>query len=287
MSDALLRLAAVQRPPLADVSLEVHAGELVGVVGAGGAGKTTLLQLAAGAVAPHRGSVTVAGWRARSIAARRIAGFAPSAPRFPPGLTVRALLEYYARFHGAAAASSRMVGAALELAELGAFAQRRPATLPFGVLRRVGLAQAALGARRLLLLDETLDGSDPALRRTLGERLGRLVWNGGAVVLATQDLAVVERLADRLLVLHQGRVVRDAPAAVLLRDRVLEIVLDAPPPVAPAGFRLAPFGVEADLRGRTVEAALAQCRAHRLVVRGTRVRSRSLEDVVVETSGGS
>jgi hypothetical protein len=64
-------------------------------------------------------------------------------------------------------------------------------------------------------------------------------------------------------------------------------VLDAPPAAPPPGFRLAPFGVEADLGPRTVEAALALCRAHRLVVRATRVRSRSLEDVVVESSGRS
>jgi Cu-processing system ATP-binding protein len=287
VTGALLRLDAVDHAPLAGVSLDIGAAEVVGLVGAGGAGKTTLLQLAAGVVRPRHGHVTVAGHRSGSVAARRVAGFAPATPRFPPGLTVRALLEYYARFHGPAAASQRLVAAALEFAELSMYAQRRPATLPFGVLRRVALAQAVLGGRRLVLLDETLDGADAAVRHTLSQRLGRLAWHGGAVVLATQDLAVVERLADRLVVLHDGRVVRDAPAAVLLRDRVLEIVLDAPPPVAPAGFRLAPFGVEADLRGRTVEAALAQCRAHRLVVRGTRVRSKSLDDVVVETREGS
>jgi ABC-type multidrug transport system ATPase subunit len=197
------------------------------------------------------------------------------------------VLEYYACFHGPAGHSRGLVAAALELAELGTFATRSPATLPYGVLRRVGLAQAVLGGRRLVLLDETLEGSDPTLRQALGERLGRMVWNGAAVVLASHDPASVERLADRVVVLHQGTVARDAPAALLLRDRVLEVVLDAPPAAAPAGFRLAPFGIEADLNGRTVEAALALCRAHRLVVRATRVRSKSLADVVVETSGGS
>lgn len=287
MTDALLSFDGVTRSPLGDVRLEVRAGELVGLVGAAGAGKTTLLRLAAGALTPERGRVTVAGQPAASTAARRLAGFAPATPVFPPGLTVRDLLDYYARFHGPAERGSGLVAAALEVADLGNFAGRRPATLPYGVLRRIALAQAVLGGRRLLLLDETLEGSDPALRRGLGERLGRLVWNGAAVVLASQDLATVERLADRIVVLHAGRVARDAPAAVLLRDRVLEVVLDAPPSAAPAGFRLAPFGIEADLRDGTVESALALCRAHRLVVRATRVRCKSLEDVVVETGRGS
>lgn len=286
MNDALLRLDGVHRAPLVDITLAVRAGELVGLVGAGGSGKTTLLRLAAGSLVPDRGRVTITELPAASAAARRVAGWAPATPVFPPALTVRGVLEYYARFHGPAGAVGALVAGALQLAELGAVAEQRPANLAYGALRRVALAQAVLGGRRLLLLDETLDGAEPALRRGLGERLGRMVWNGAAVVLASQDLATVERLADRIVVLHAGRVVRDAPAAVLLRDRVLEVVLDAPPAAAPAGFRLAPFGVEADLQGRTLESALALCRAHRLVVRATRVRSKSLEDVVVE-SGGS
>jgi ABC-type multidrug transport system ATPase subunit len=154
-------------------------------------------------------------------------------------------------------------------------------------LRRVALAQAALGGRRVLLLDETLDGQDVAARRGLAERLGRRAWDGAVIVLATHDYTVVERLADRLVVPRAGSVVHDAPARALWQQRVLEIVLDAPPAAPPPGFRVAPFGLEADLGTRTVEAALALCRAHRLAVRGTRVRPKSLEDVVVETRGGS
>lgn len=286
MTQALVRLADVRHDPITDVGFEVGAGELVGLVGAARSGKTTLLRCAAGAAMPDRGAITIAGHPAATTTARRLAGFAPATPVFPPGLSVRGLLEYYAWFHSPVSVH-RQVAAALELAELGDFADRRPATLPYGVLRRVALAQAALGGRRVLLLDETLDGTDPALRRVLGERLGRWVWNGGAVILATNDLGTIERLADRVVVLQAGRIARDAPAIVLLRERVLELVLDAPPPVPPPGFRVAPFGLQVDLAGRTAEAVLAQCRAHRLVVRATRVRSKSLEDIVVETGAGS
>jgi ABC-type multidrug transport system ATPase subunit len=285
MSDSLIQLSGVHREPFRDLHLEVRAGELVGLVGPTGAGKTTLLRIAAGILTPAAGRAAIAGRPAHSHAAHRLAGFAPATPVFPPGLTVRGVVEYFAWSHGRADTARARVAAALEFAELGAYAERRPAALPLSVLRRVALAQAALGDRRILLLDETLDSADPAVRRAVGERLGRLVWSGGAVLLATQDLASVERLADRVVVLRAGRVARDAPAAVLLHERVLEVMLDAPPATAPPGFRLAPFGIEADLAGRTVEAALAQCRAHRLVVRGTRVRGKSWEDVVVESGG--
>jgi len=287
VNDVLVSLAGVTHTPLHDVSFEVRAGELVGLVGPAGSGKSTVLRVAGGAQRPAAGSATIAGQPAASPAARRVSGYAPATPVFPPGLTVRGVLEYYAWFHGPAASARTRVAAALEIAALGEFAARRPALLPYGVLRRVALAQAVLGERRVLLLDETLDGAEQALRRMIGERLGRLVWNGGAVILATHDFTTLERLADRIIVLRAGRIALDAPAGMLLRERVLEVVLDAPPPAPPPGFRLAAFGIEADLGGQTVEAALALCRAHRLVVRATRVRSKSLADVVVQTNGGS
>ena len=287
MSETLLQLAGVTSGPLRDVTFDVRAGELVGLVGPAGSGKSTALRVAAGVQRPAAGTVTIAGHAASSRAAKRVSGYAAATPVFPPGLTVRGLLEYYARFHGPGVSQRARVAAAIEAAALGEFADRRPALLPYGVLRRVALAQAMLGERRLLLLDEALDGAEPALRRAIGERLGRLVWNGGAVILATHDFTTLERLADRIIVLRAGRVALDAPAGTLLRERILEVVLDAPPAVAPPGFRHAAFGIEADLGGQTVEAALALCRAHRLVVRSTRVRSKSLADVVVETGKGS
>lgn len=287
MSAPLLRLDHVRGGIVGDVSLEVSAGEVVGLVGSAGTGKSTLLRLAAGCRRPDAGTITVVGHAATSRAARRLAGYAPAAPSFPPGLTVRGLLEYLAWFHGPAPARRGLVAAALELADLGAVAAERPARLPQSLLRRVSLAQAALGGRRLLLLDETLEGTDAPTRRALIERLGRLAWNGAAIVLASHDLGTVERFAERVVVLRAGTIARDQAASVLLRERILEVVLDAPPAAAPPGFRVAPFGVETDLGARTVEAALALCRTHRLVVRATRVRSRSLEDVVVETRGGS
>jgi lipooligosaccharide transport system ATP-binding protein len=287
MTEPVLRLSGVSRGIVQDVSFDVRSGDVVALVGATGSGKSTVLRLAAGWLRPRGGHITVLGQPVPSLAARRLVGFAPATLACPPGLTVRALLEYLAHFHGPGESHAAMVAAALEFAELGSAAGERPAALPLGMRRRVSLAQAILGGRRVILLDETLDGIDPVIRRRLAERLGRLAWEGTAIVIAAREPHLVERLAERLLVLRAGVIVRDAPAGTLLQERVLEVVLDAPPTTPPPGFRVAPFGVEADLGPRTVEAALAQCRAHRLVVRATRIRSRSLEDVVVESSGGS
>ena len=81
---------------------------------------------------------------------------------------------------------------------------------------------------------------------------------------------------------YDGPVVSDPPVAALPRTRVLEVVLDRVPNRAPPGFRVTPGGLEIDLVDGTVEGALALCRAHRLAVRASRVRYRSLEDAVLE-----
>jgi Cu-processing system ATP-binding protein len=268
---------------LAGVSLALVPGEIVGLVGPNGAGKTTLLRLAAGLLAPDAGAVTVHGGPPHAAAARRALGYAPDGAVFPPALTVREVLGYYARLHTAGPRRHALVAEALALGELAALAERRAAALSRGEAQRLALAQAALGGRRILLLDETLSGIDPVVRRALCDRLARLARDGVAVLLASHDLAAVERLAGRVAILVRGRIVRSAPITDLLRERVLEIVLDRPPAEPPPGFRVTATGLERDLGADSVEAALALCRAHRLAVRASRVRLRTLEDVVLET----
>jgi len=142
-----------------------------------------------------------------------------------------------------------------------------------------------LGHRRVLLLDETLSGVDAGARRAMCERVRELAASGVAVLLASSDLAAVEQIAARVLVMRNGRVIREAPTVALLRERVLEILLDAPPTAPPPGFRLTPYGLQTDLGPRSAEAALALCREHRLAVRASRVRFRTLEDTLLDAQG--
>ncbi len=278
MTDYALTLDEVCCAPALDVvSLALLPGEITGIVGPSGAGKTTLLRVAAGLVAPERGSVRRSG----------AAGYAPEAPVFPPALMVREVLAYYARFHAAGTARRALVHDALELAGLAPAADARAAALGRADLQRLALAQAALGGRRVLLLDETLSGLDPLARRDLCGRVAHLAATGVAVLLAARDLAALERIAGRVLVLRAGRIVRAGPLASLLAERVLEVILDNPPPEPPPGFRVTAAGLEAPLAGRTPEAALALCRAHRLAVRATRVRVKSLEEIVLDAHDSS
>jgi ABC-2 type transport system ATP-binding protein len=286
MTDYALALSGVavgfRRSVLRDVSLALLPGEIAGVVGPPGAGKTTLLRVAAGLVPPDRGQALLCGVPASAPAARRLAGYAPCTPAFPPAATVRELLQYLARLHARGSAARRLVHEALELAGLGPVSGTRVAALSRTDVRRVAIAQAALGGRRVLLLDETLSGFDPVARRGLCTVLARLAAMGVAVLLAASDVAALERIAARVLVLAGGRIARAGPLAALLRERVLEVILDTPPPEPPPGFRVTATGLEAPLAGRTPEAALALCRAHRLAVRASRVRVKSLEEIVLD-----
>jgi len=286
MADYALTLNDITASRIGPASLALLPGEIAGLVGPAGAGKTTLLRIAAGAMRPKTGDVRVWGTSVADSEARRLVGYASDSPAFPPVLTVEEVLMYYARLHCALSNERHprgLVREALEIAGLAAAAELRVEALGRADRHRLGFAQAALGGRRVLLLDETLSGLDAFARRDLRGRIARLAAEGVAVLITSRDPAALERLAARVLVMRAGRIVRAGPLATLLGERVLEVILDAPPAEPPPGFRLTEAGLETPLTGRTVEAALALCRAHRLPVRASRVRVKSLEEIVLET----
>ena len=267
------------RPPvvaIAEATFDIGAGEVVCLVGAARSGKTTLLRLAAGVLRPSAGVVRIVA----DADPRRSIGFAPRDPAFPPGFTVREVLEYYARAHATGPERDAQVRDALEGSGLSGGAGRRATALPLADARRLLLAQSLLGGRRILVLDEPFAGLDAVTRRDFSDRLQRLVVTGGSVLLSSADPVGLERLADRVLVLRAGRLVVDAPATALLGGRVLEVVLDVPPLEPPPGFRITATGLEADLGGQSAESALAVCRAHRLSVRASRVRLKTLDEAI-------
>lgn len=268
------------------------AGECLGLVGPNGAGKSTLLLIAAGLLRPDGGDVWVAGRRPWSLEARRRVGFAPEQPAFFPELSVREVLEHFAAAHATTPVARRArVAEALALGGLEEWAERRAGTLSRGIAQRLALAQAALGRRELVLLDETLSGIDPLAQRDVRERIRSLVDRGVTVIVASHDLAAVERLSHRVAILHHGRTVRVLEASDLAQGRSLVLVVDGPPRAAasilaerypqvvcePAGARVA-IGIR-----ETPEGILAYCRERRIGVRASRVVSRTLEEVAVAT----
>jgi ABC-type multidrug transport system ATPase subunit len=266
-----------------DVSFEVGAGEIACLVGPPGSGKTTLLRLGAGLERADAGVIRVAGVSPDGVPGRCLVGYAPQRLTVPPVLTVREVLEHFARCHpGGAQGPGELVREAIAIAGLESSGHRRAALLPEGERRRLLFAQAVLGARQVVLLDEPFRGLDAVTRRDLGDRLCRFAASGAAILVSTSDPVGLERVVDRVLVLRAGRLVTSAAAAVLLGGRVLEVVLDTPPHEPPPGFRLTAAGLETDLGRGTAEAALALCRAHRLRVRSSRVRLKTLDEAMLD-----
>src|SRR5256886_4585607 len=147
----------------------------------------------------------VAGVTAATLAPRALLGYARAAPVCPPTLRVREVLEYFARLPVVGVARRGLVAAAIERSGLAGAAERRAAGLPLPLARRLALAQAVLGHRRVLLLDETLSGVDAGGRRAVCERVRELAASGVAVLLASSDLTAGEQIAARVLVIRGGR----------------------------------------------------------------------------------
>ena len=197
MTDALLRAIGVSRRYGARVALEptdfeLHDGESVALVGPNGAGKSTLLAILAGALEPTQGRVERRD--------RLRVGWVPQRPAHYGRLSARENLELFARLEDEE--DARAAATAL-LARFALPDDERPsAELSGGNRQRLNVALSLLGAPEVLLLDEPTASLDPGQRRRLWESI-----SGDTVCFATQNLEELDRFADRVVVLHEGRAV--------------------------------------------------------------------------------
>jgi ABC-2 type transport system ATP-binding protein len=207
---------------LAGVDVEVGPGQLVGLLGPNGAGKSTLVKIACGLVRPSRGHVEVAGSPAGSLAARRALGYLAELFRFPGWMSADEVLS----LHQQLAASSGGPAERHELLELVGLAdarRMRVAEMSKGMQQRLGLAQAMVGAPKLLLLDEPTSALDPAGRRVVRELLEELRRRGTSVLLNSHLLSEVELVCDHVVIVDHGRVVAAGTPAELRREGGVEI----------------------------------------------------------------
>jgi ABC-2 type transport system ATP-binding protein len=198
---------------LAPTDLDVGEAETLALVGPNGAGKSTLLALLAGALTPSAGVVE------RREGAR--VGWVPQRPAHYGRLSARENLELFARLEGEphpAEAAERL------LASFGLPGDDpMSGSLSVGNRQRLNLAIALLGDPHVLLLDEPTASLDPGQRRQLWERVDALRDRGGAVVFATQHVEELERHADRVVALRDGRIVFDGSVAGYEREPLADL----------------------------------------------------------------
>jgi len=213
---------------LQDVSLSVRAGQIVGLIGPNGAGKSTLLNLIAGLIVPTEGHVTVCGYRARSVAARRHLGFMPEHPVFPGVYTARAVLRYHGALLGLPApAIATQIDRAVQQLQMQEFIDRTASDFSQGMKQRLALAIAMMGEPQLLLLDEPSNGLDPVGIVQLRDLLKRLRDAGAAVVISSHRLGELEKLTSDYLFMHRGRIVSIAEQVAASQAGQLRIELVA------------------------------------------------------------
>jgi iron complex transport system ATP-binding protein len=247
-----LTLKRGRREILAGLDLSLRAGEVTALVGPNGAGKSTLLAGLCGLLPPAAGAVRLDGQDLSALPpmarARRI-GFLPQMPEIAWPLEVRILVGLGRTPHigarGLSAADARIIDAALEEAGAADLAERDASTLSGGERARVMIARVLAGEPDWLLADEPLAGLDPGCQIDAAETLVRRARAGCGVVLTLHDLTLAARIADRVLVLAEGRLLADGPPEVALVPDVLARAF-----AVRTALRRGPEGASVDVLGR-------------------------------------
>jgi ABC-2 type transport system ATP-binding protein len=211
------------------VDLRVEPGEIYGFLGLNGAGKTTTIRAILGMIRPTSGRVAVFGQPVGPGGSgpwRRV-GHLVERPAAYPELTVAENLDVTRRLYGVGDAGA--TGRAMERFGLSSLAGRRAGTLSTGNLQRLGLARALLHDPDLAILDEPANGLDPAGVVEIRELLQSLARDRGVTVfMSSHILGEVDRLATRIGIIHEGRLIEELGMEELERRRSRRLVIDAP-----------------------------------------------------------
>lgn len=203
------------------VSFGVRRGEVLGFLGPNGAGKTTTMKILTCFIAPTSGRAAVAGFDtfAHPLEVRRVIGYLPENAPLYSDMRVGEYLDFVGEIRGLAKAARRAAaGRVIEQCGLGDVVDQEIRTLSKGFRQRAGLAQAMIHDPAILILDEPTSGLDPnqiAEIRTLIKHVGK----ERTVILSTHHLAEVQMTADRVVIIHQGRLVADGSLDELERQR--------------------------------------------------------------------
>jgi ABC-2 type transport system ATP-binding protein len=198
-----------------NLTFEIEPGAVTGFLGPNGAGKTTTLRILLDLVHPSAGSATIDGRRYRDLE-RPVhqVGAVLEAANFHPGRRGRNHLRVLAR---AAEVPERRVDETLALVRLSEAAEKRVKAYSLGMRQRLTIAGALLGEPNILILDEPANGLDPEGIRWLRQLLRTFADRGGTVFVSSHVLAEVAQLADRVVIIHRGRLVSHTSLGEIMR----------------------------------------------------------------------
>jgi ABC-2 type transport system ATP-binding protein len=291
------------------VTLSIHRGEVLGLLGHNGAGKTTLVRLIAGVLTPSKGKVSVDGLDpvADGVTVRRRLGVLPTGPFLDLRLTARANLRFAAELFGVPREGlTDRIERLLAEFDLTDRAEDRVEGFSAGMRQRLALARVLLPDPEVLLLDEPSAQLDPLAVRMVRELIGRLARDAGrTVVLCTHDLVEAQLLCDRVVVLDHGRIAAaGTPAELTARLAAAAVELEVARDDADAARELLAKAVGSEavevaagpngstmLRGRGLSRSqlpelVSSLAAAQIRIYGVRPFEPSLEDVYVALYAG-
>jgi ABC-2 type transport system ATP-binding protein len=200
------------------ISFTVQKGEILGFLGPNGAGKTTTMRILTCYMPASDGTARVAGYDVfdESLEVRRRIGYLPENPPLYPEMTVASYLHFVAKIKGAPPARRRsMVDDVMQKCSIGDVANRIISKLSKGYKQRVGLAQALLNNPEVLILDEPTIGLDPKQIHDVRSLIKSLAGDH-TVILSTHILPEVSMTCDRVVIIHNGKVVAmDTPTGLI------------------------------------------------------------------------
>src|SRR5256714_7751171 len=203
-----------------DVTFTINRGEVAAFLGPNGAGKSTTMKLVTGYLAPSIGSARIAGFNMateRLEGANRL-GYLPENGPLYPDMTPRSLLQFFGTARGMSKQLiEERMNMVIDLCQLGSVIGKPIGKLSKGFRQRVGMAQVLLHEPDVLILDEPTAGLDPNQIREVRETIRRL-GESKTILLSTHILQEVEAIANRVLFIHEGRLVYDGPVAQLVSD---------------------------------------------------------------------
>jgi ABC-2 type transport system ATP-binding protein len=290
---------------VSDLSFEVHAGEMFGLIGPDGAGKTTLIRMLCGLLKPDRGTIRLFGRDPirEHRAVTGMVGYLSQRFSLYGDLSIDENIAFFAEIHGVSGFRARR-DRLLAMTQLAPFRDRRADQLSGGMKQKLALACTLVHEPRLILLDEPTTGVDPVSRREFWKLLSEFLQEGLTIVMATPYLDEAERCM-RVALMHDGRrLALDEPAALqhAFAGTLIEVVAEPHREAAevlraltsPADVQL--FGERAHVRCQagSADAAIARLQAALAARPGIEVSSirpiaPTLEDVFIEkvTADGS
>lgn len=208
-----------------NLNLEIQDGEVFGLLGLNGAGKTTLMKVLLGLIFPTRGNAWILGKRIGNVDARKKIGFLPEMPYFSRNSTPHEILDFYTKIFGYDKSErEKRINTTLELVGLGGRRHQKLKEFSKGMLQKVGIAQLLINDPQVFFLDEPTFGLDPLACKEMRDIILAMKNKGKTIFFSSHQISEVEKICDRIGILHFGKLVKVGKVVIPLEDYFVSIV---------------------------------------------------------------